>query len=349
MPTLLAPRPGAAFFADMIAATPKGAQSAELVVDGAPAGPLALRSNGTAWARLVASPGRYNLEVRFRRNGRVISRAVSGGVWLLPPTARRVVKGAEASSALQATLRRAANDFDGVAGIWVHHLATGRAGTWNAGAKFPAASTVKLGVMAQAMRRTGARPEASRLATDIASIGRWSSNLAPNRLMASIGGPAGAQAGLRNLGATSSTYPGNYIVATAVPPVNVVDQPVLRTGRITTAADMGRAITTIHRAARGELAARRALGLTIPQARLLLGQLLNAEPVGDNLGIVRQAFGGSVPIAQKHGWISTTRNTVAIAYTQSGPVVIVVLTNRTGLTRAQAAVLGTAVVRAITT
>jgi hypothetical protein len=116
---------------------------------------------------------------------------------------------------------------------------------------------------------------------------------------------------------------------------------------VTTAADMGVAITTIHRAARGELAALRATGMTLAQARLLLGHLLASQADGDNLGIVRQGFAATTPVAQKHGWISNTRHSVAIAYTPEGPVVVVVLTNHTGLTRAQAAALGSDVVRAI--
>lgn len=346
-PTLREPRPGAAFFGEMVARRPAGATSAELAIDGTVVGPLKLRTDGTAWARLVAAPGRYNLEVRFRRNGRIIATAVSRRVWLLPTSARHSVQPATASSALQNRLRAAAGRFTGISGIWVHDVASGIAGSWNAGAKFPAASTVKLGVMVEAMRRTGARPEQSPLAADIASIGAWSSNLAPNRLMAAIGGPTGAQAGLVHLGAVHSTYPGNYIVATSAPPVRTVNQPPLRTGRVTTAADMGVAITTIHRAARGESAALRATGLTLAQARLLLGDLLASQADGDNLGIVRQGFAGTVPVAQKHGWISNTRNSVTIAYAPNGPVVVVVLTNHAGLTRAQAAVLGSEVVRAI--
>lgn len=347
-PTLREPRPGAAFFGQMIARRPTGATSAELVIGGRVVGPLQLRSDGTAWARLVAAPGRYDLQVRFRRDGRVIATARSSRVWLLPTSARHSVQPATASSALQSRLRAAAGRFNGISGIWVHDLESGVAGSWNAGAKFPAASTVKLGVMVEAMRRTGVRPEQSPLAVDIASIGGWSSNLAPNRLMNAIGGPSGAQAGLARLGAVNSTYPGNYIVATAAPPVTTVNQPPLRTGRVTTAADLGRAITTIHRAARGESAALSATGMTVAQARLLLGNLLSAQAEADNIGIVRQGFAAAIPVAQKHGWISNTRNSVAIAFAPRGPVVVVVLTNHSGLTRAQAAALGSDVVRAIT-
>lgn len=347
IPTLRAPRPGAAFFGAVVAEAPAGADAADLVVDGSVAGPLDLRPDGTARARMLGDAGRHSLEVRFRRGGAVIARAVSRNVWLLPSSARERVRAPAASAALQQRLRDAAARFDGVAGIWVHDLASGRAGSWNAGARLPAASVVKLGVMVEALRRAGARPEASRHAPDVAAIGAWSSNLAPNRLMRVIGGPRGAEAGLRRLGARSSTYPGDYIVATSAPPVVTVAQPALATRRVTTAADMGRAITTIHRAARGERAARRATGLSLAQARLLLGDLLASQPVGDNLGIIRQGFEAGTPIAQKHGWISSTRITVAVAYTVRGPVVIVVLATGTRVTRAGAAALGSEVVRAV--
>ena len=80
--------------------------------------------------------------------------------------------------------------------------------------------------------------------------------------------------------------------------------------------------------------------MTRAQARLALGLLLSSEAAGDNLGLFRGALGSAVPAAQKHGWISSARHSAAIVYTPRGPVVVVALTYRTGLTRTAAARLG---------
>lgn len=348
VPTLVEPRPGAAFFEDVVAAAPAGTDAAELAVNGVVAGPLLVRSDGTVWAHLRAGPGKYDLLVRFKKAGAVIGSAESKGVWLLPPSAQNAVKPASLDGSWQRSLRLAAARFRGTSGIWTHQLATGQAATWNAGARFSAASTVKLGVMVEALRRAGATPEVAPTAADVAAIGGWSSNLAVNRLLPGSGGALGAQESLIRMGTTSTTFTGGYKVATARPPVRAVAQPPLSSRRVTTAADLGAVMAMLHRAALGEPAALDATRMTIPQARLALGTLLNSDPRDGNAGLIRQAFGSSVPIAQKNGWLSSSQHTAAIVYTRRGPLVVVVLTTASGLTRTRAATLGTAVVRATT-
>ncbi len=347
VPVLIDPRPLAASFGDIAARVPAGADAATLVVDGASAGRLAI-AGGIARARLADRTGRADLEVRFTRAGRQVGVARSRGVWLLPGTAVGPVRAADLDAGWQARARTAAAGFDGIAGVWIQDLASGRAAAWNAGALFPAASMVKLGVLVEAVRRMGPRPEGSSLAHDAQALGAWSSNLAANRLLGRIGGSAAAREALRRMGATSSTYTGPYIVATGRPPIDAPRQPPRVSGRVTSAADMAAVMRTIHAAAASDAAALAATGMTGRQARLALGLLLASEPAGDNRGLFRDALGPDTPAAQKHGWISSARHSAAIVYTPRGPVVIVALTYRPSVTRAAAARLGADLI-AITT
>ncbi|HEU0337677.1 MAG TPA: serine hydrolase [Gaiellaceae bacterium] len=219
--------------------------------------------------------------------------------------------------------------FDSAAAAWVHDLRTGRAAGSGETTPFPAASTVKLGVLVAGLDRFGPRPERSPVAHDLAALTGWSSNLAANRLLRLLGGGderRGVQAvedRLRRLGAAASTYPGAYRAGTVralVPPV---------TGRVTTARDLGRVLVTLHAAAAGNRAAGRRAGLTQHEARVGLGLLLASERTGDNAGILGLA--ARVPAAQKHGWTSSTRHSAALVYAPAGPVVVVALTYRRGI------------------
>ena len=343
-PPLLDPRPSAASFGDVVAVAPPEADTAVLYANGQAAGSLGI-AGGRARGRLVAPAGRYTLEVRFTRAGAPVGVARSAGVWLLPISASGVVREPSRDAALEAAIRTETKRFAGVSAVWVHDLATGAAASWNAGARFPAASTVKLGVLGAAMRRAGAQPEQSAAFHDLQGIAGWSSNLGANRQLRKVGGTAAVQAALFNLGATTSTYPGPYIVATALPPVDAPDPPPRVSRRLTTAYDLGAILATLHQAAVGDADAMARSRLTRNQARLALGLLLDSEQTGDNRGLFRDALGPGVPAAQKQGWISSARHSAAVVYTGHGPVVIVVLTYRPGITRAAAAALGAAIVR----
>lgn len=333
------PRPWAASFGQVVARAPSGADAATLFANGASAGPLVI-AGGIARARLTGRAGRYDLEVRFWRAGGLVGRARSPGVWLLPESASAVVRAADLDAGWQTRVRAAAVGFGGVSAAWVHDLSSGRAASWNAGALFPAASTVKLGVLVEAVRRMGPQPEGSAMFHDARAIGEWSSNLAANRLLRRIGGSVGAQAALRRMGAQSSTYTGPYIVATGRPPVDAPRRPPRVSGRVTSAADLGTVMRVVHEAAVGGAGARAATRMTRAQARLALGLLLASEASGDNLGLFRPSLAPGTPAAQKHGWISSARHSAAIVYTDSGPVVVVALTYRPRLALSAATRLG---------
>ncbi len=343
-PALNNPRPGAASFGEIVVSAPPNAQTATLYTNGDLAGPLRIE-DGVARAVLNGGYGKLDFEVRFSRGSTVVGSARSDGVWLLPESARAPTRAAELDTAWQTGAREATKAFSGKSAVWVHDLTTGRSASWNAGARFPAASTVKLALLVEALRRMGPRPEESPHAHDVAAIAAWSSNLATNRLLTRVASASEVQRALRRMGARSSTFTGGYIVATARPPVDAPDPPPNVSRRVTTAHDLGALMTVIHEAARGDSPALTSSGLTKPQARLALGLLLASESRSDNLGLFRDAIGGSALAAQKHGWISSARHSAAVVYSSRGPVVVVALTYRPGVTREQAAVLGADLIR----
>lgn len=209
---------------------------------------------------------------------------------------------------------------------------------------------MKLALLIGALGRQGSYPERSRDSYDLRAMGGWSSNLATNRILARRGGSARAQRVMERVGATRSTFTGGYIVGTelqpALPAGGVTGEPPATSSRVTTARDLGRLLFALHAAATGRADALGATGLTRHQARVGLAMLLDSEQRGDNRSLVAGGFPPGTPIAQKNGWIRRARHGAAIAYTPSGPRIVVVMTYAAGGVRQeQAARLGAAVAR----
>ena len=263
--------------------------------------------------------GRYDLRIRFDRG----APAVAPRTWLLPSSAGQAIPERRRDTALAARLAALGRGYPGWAALWVHDLRTGRTAGWNSDASFPAASIVKLGVLIAALDRFGPRPERSSAWADIRAMATWSANDSTNRLVALLGGPHVIQAVLHRVGATSSTYTGDYRLGTSVAADAPRPLPIL-TYRRTTAHDAGRILYAIHAAALGQPAAARRTGLSRHEARVGLALLLSSARTGDNAGILRPPG----PAAQKHGWTTTVRHTAAIVYRRTGPTIVVVLTFR---------------------
>lgn len=346
----ISPTDGEVFFGPIVARAPRRADQAELIVNGRTLTRVAVRS-GRARFTLRGASGRYDLRIRFTRSGRTVGGNQARGAWLLGPQALRARPGSRSSSALASALSRAAAGGPRYRAAWVQDLSTGEAAGVNAGAAFPAASLVKLGLMAGAITRTGAAPERSRFAYDLRAMAGWSSNLANNRLLRRLGGTATAQDGLRRLGARASTFPGEYIVGTelqpALPGASSGGAPPRVSQRVTSAQDMGRMLYAIHAAAAGAPGARAQTGLTAHQARLMLGWLLSSQQRADNVSLLAGGASGA-PIAQKNGWINSARHGAGIIYTDRGPMIAVLLTYDTsGVSISQGQTLGSRIAQLI--
>lgn len=334
------------FFGQIVAVAPAGADLAALylgnrrVAERAPSG-------GRVRFDLRHPSGRYDVRIRWERDGRILRRDEARAVWLLPPTSRAARRERGTDRVLAQRLGALGRSFPGWAGLWVHDLRSGRTAGWNADASFPAASLVKLGVLVAALDRYGPRPERSSAWPLIRDLATWSSNDASNRLLVLLGGSERdgariAEDRLHRMGARSSTFTGNYVLGTAYDAPRPL--PFLSFRR-TTARDIGRILFELHAAAVGNGLALRRTGLTPHEARVALALLLSVAGSGENAGLLRPGLGDSVPMARKEGWTTKLRHSAAVVYLPSGPVIAVVLTYRPGLRRSDSVALGRAVAR----
>ena len=246
-----------------------------------------------------------------------------------PPAVARAERGRDAR--LSAGLEAIGRSYRGWAAFWAHDLATGATAGWNADASFPAASTVKLGVLAEALRR-GHGPRSS-LWYDLRQLTGWSSNLAANRIVRRVGGERAVGAALARLGARASTYPGPYRAGTAVVARDAPKPPPHSHWRVTTAHDLGRIMYAVHAAAAGNRHVQRTTGLSSTGARHALALLVHSSPGG----LVEPYT--TAPVAHKEGWISDLRATAAIVYGRT-PTILVVLAYRPNITDREARELG---------
>jgi hypothetical protein len=337
------PKAYEAFFGRVAADVPPGATRAALYL-----GDRRIAAKTVAPGRVVfraaVPPGRYDLRIRFTRGPKVLRRVESRRAWLLPGSAATARRGRVTDARLAAALARLGRSFSGNAALWVHDLATGRTAGWNAGARFPAASTVKLAVLIAGLRRFGPHPERSAAWGDLEDVAYWSSNRASNRLLVRLGGSeAGgtriAQDVLDRIGARNSTFTGNYRLGTGVAE-DAPDPPPFLAYRRTTARDLGRILFELHAAALGNGLAVRRTGLTPHLARVAVGLLLSSGGAGQNVGLLRPAVGRATPMAQKQGWTTSVRHTAAIVYSRRGPTIAVLLTYRSNIDASESNALG---------
>jgi hypothetical protein len=327
------------------ARAPSGATRAELLVNGAKIGATVPVTGPTVRASISREPGPIGkIEIVFRDSAGVeLGRAASESTWLVPARAWRVRPPSKADAPLSAQLAALADGFAGHSGVWVARLGEGSYGAWNETARFPAASTVKLGVIAAAVRRYRTASERAEINHELEAISGWSSNVAANRLFDLVGGELPTEAALRSVGAISSSYPGEYRAGSAVAPRAA--EPPLVSRRVTTARDLGAMLETFVRLAGNDRAVSRKTGLSAADGRLVIGLLLRSQKAGDNVGLFAPFVPASVPIAQKNGWISVARHTAAVLFTPRGPVVCIVVAYREELTLPEAQQFGSQVVR----
>ena len=92
-------------------------------------------------------------------------------------------------AALASTTRALARRFPGVCGFFVQDLRTGAGAAWNARARFPAASTLKLAIAVELMRSLREIPApGSRLAALLWRMLVYSDDRSANELLTAIGG-----------------------------------------------------------------------------------------------------------------------------------------------------------------
>jgi Beta-lactamase enzyme family len=270
--------------------------------------------------------------------GHAASSTVRPVLGLPPAAAPRLVR-AYRDPKLSQLVTHLTRQFPGIAGAYVQDLRTGAGAAWNARARFPAASTLKLAIAVEVLRMLGGRPPArgSGIGQLMDAMLIHSDNESANELLVSIGGSTGSGGAvvdetLRALGLTDTEMYGGYIRGTAGRrrrgiPIRLTSQPSFGLGKYTTAWDLARLIRYVELAAGGTgPLARRFPSFTPADGRYLLYELGHVQEPG-RLG---RFFPSSIRVAHKAGWISTARHDNGLVFWRRGSFVVTVMTWRPG-------------------
>jgi beta-lactamase family protein len=333
-PALIAPAPRQVSFGLVAGRVGAGSVRIAVFVDGAE---VASRSTPRGRFRLRVTLPTRDVTVK------VVAYGPAGGssattvspVFGLPRAAVPTATRSRLDPGLQRLLRARSGAFPGITGFYVQDLRTGAGAAWNARARFPAASTLKLGIAIEVMRTlSGLPPRGTEVDRRLRSMLRASSNRAANELLVWLSGSTGAGAArvnatLRRAGITDTNLYGGYILGTGVAtgrpiPVGAVESPSFGSGKYTTAWDMARMFKYLHlaTAGRGPLISR-LRGFTSADARRLLYYLAHSEDHGKLDRFVR---GPGVAVPHKAGWISTARHDTGLVYSSDGAFVAAVMT-----------------------
>ena len=345
-PAILSPGPRQASFGRVVVRLPAGTERVSVYVndelerDKAASGPVVSfrldLPKGDSRIRVVVSDG----------NGGTASDSVDR-VLGLPRAGRPTGTEPRLEWRLQRRLRGLAADFPGITGFYVMNLRTGLGAGWNARARFPAASTIKLAIAVELMRRLRSIPRReTTLGHKLRQMLVVSSNKAANDLLEWLGGSQTAGASqvtsmLRRVGIVDTYLYGGYILGTASAgrpiPLNVVSQPSF-SGKYTSAWDLARLHRYLHSATAGRGPfIKRLSGFKSAEARHLLYYLGHSADHGKLDRFLRDK---AVAIPHKAGWITTARHDAGIVYWSRGAFVAAVMTwNGNGVSATRADVL----------
>jgi beta-lactamase class A len=236
---------------------------------------------------------------------------------------------------LERRLTHIVRDYAGTAAYYVQSLTGGSGAAWNAKARFPAASTLKLAIATAVLAEHRGIPRSgSRIDSLLRELIIPSDDAAANSLLVWLAGStsAGGQRVntlMRSIGLTDSLMYGGYATRTLSSriPVRVDEQPGFGVGKYTTAWDT----TSLWRAlwlASGGIGPLRSSqpGLTPADARYLLW--LTAH-VRDQPKLDRTVRADrEVDVLHKAGWISAARHDTGLVFWEGGVFVAGVMTWR---------------------
>jgi hypothetical protein len=253
-----------------------------------------------------------------------------GPVLGLPRAAEPLVVATHADPALSRAVRRLARAFPATSGIYVQSLRSGAGAAWNARARFPAASTLKLAIALAVLRaHDGVPPPGSWVDGRLHAMLLRSDNRAANELEAWLGGSHRVDGLLRALGLRDTIMYGGYelsgLRSTQGPiPIRVESGPSFGLGKYTTAWDLARLWRGTWQAAAAKGPVARAFGgaVSAAEARYLLRLLaLVRDP-----GKLDRFLGRGDVVLHKAGWLSTGRHDAGLVLWRGGAVLASVLT-----------------------
>jgi hypothetical protein len=331
-PVIVQPGPRQASFGDLVARLDPSTTHVVVTV------------NGDAVAAQATDGGTLRIRVSLpQRNStiRVVARNASGGramaevgpVYGYPRAGRPTSFTGSEDPRLARRIHRLALGFAGISAVYVQNLRTGRGAAWNARARFPAASTLKLGIALEVLRVLRSQPgPATRLGTLLRKMILYSDNAAANELLiwlggSQTGGAARVNTSLRALGLADSHMYGGYILGTSATrpiPLRVESQPAFGIGKYTTAWDLALFHRLLHYASVGRGRMMSLPGsFTSGDARHLLFLLTHVQDPGK---LDRFIGGLGVSVPHKSGWITNARHDSGIVYWAGGSFVVTVMT-----------------------
>ncbi|MBW3592404.1 MAG: class A beta-lactamase-related serine hydrolase [Actinobacteria bacterium] len=222
--------------------------------------------------------------------------------------------------------------FDGTSAVYVEDLATGAGAAWNAKARFPAASTVKVAIAIEVLRRIDEPAAESSLSNLVEAMLVHSDNEAANALLSWLGGSveggaAEVNALMESLGATDSHLYGGFLpAASSGPPipVEIESSPVLEIEKYTSAWDLAQLHRFLHLATGGLGGLPDLSGAFTPaDARYLVYTLAHSADHGK---LDRHLGDGRAIVPHKAGWIDDSRHDAGLVYSPGGAFVVVVMT-----------------------
>ena len=329
-PAVLAPGPREVSFGTVTGRVSPGTHRVRVVIGGKTLG--SMRVQDIRFELQVALPPRdVAIEVVAEDAlGNSASRRI-GPVLGLPHEAQATGARPREDARLARDVDRLVNDFPGVSAVYVENLRTGAGAAWNAKARFPAASTVKVGIAIEVLRKLEERPPpGDELDGLLQAMLVDSDNEAANALLSWLGGSdaAGADAvtaTLKALGLTDTEMYGGFLTAQGADPIplEVEDEPTFA-GKHTSAYDLARLFRALHLAAlgRGPLAGGLAGNFTPADARFLLFVLAHSADTGK---LDRHVTDEAV-VPHKAGWVTEARHDSGLVYASAGAFVVAVMT-----------------------
>jgi beta-lactamase class A len=270
------------------------------------------------------------VDARNRRSSRVVE-----PVYGLPPGSAPRERAPRLDAVLDQSIRMLAGRHGGTSGIYVQDLRTGRGAAWNAGARFPAGSTLKLAIAVTVLRSLPGKPEpGTRVARLLGKMIVSSDNEAANALEVWLAGSTSAGSDRVNatmwaLGLSDSLMYGGYetprrpAAAGGPIPIRAEQQPSFGVGKYTTAADLARLARAVYLAAAGRGPLLR-LGVSGSEARYLLWLLAHVT----DRGKLDRFFGVSPLVLHKAGWLENARHDSGVVVYDGGVFVASVMTWR---------------------
>ena len=285
--------------------------------------------------------GDRSLKIVAYANGRALGWKVIRPVSGLPRLAFRTRAARVTDARAQRLLKRV--DGPGVQGVWMRGVSSGDAASYNAGARFTAASTLKLGILMTSLAHNRQNPVGGSVWNSYREMVLDSDNAAANTVEVQMGGSTSGGSAMvnafcRRLGCRDTDMYGGYLPNTSapavvrartapatVPPIRVERSPAIGTyGKHTTAHDLGVLLSTLVEAAGGRGKARRQ-GISRHEARVAIYLLIHAR----YRGLVRPNVGNVV--GHKSGWLSGVEHDAALVFTPQGTVVTVIMSQGSGV------------------